>query len=130
VGVSKSNTFLAIGGGVFIGLWMGLEFYFSAATMKSTIRSAFLISLIGTSGVYGIYRWGFSGRIPRTMKAIVVNFLFKASILMITPFILGYFVRINILLYEFLLFFMLFSLSFLAIYIARIHENPSKSKGG
>lgn len=104
---------------VTVFIWGMMEWFVRSPGMVQSARVALPLGWAGYPLMYLIYRRGLSGEMTDTMKAIGYNFGVKALWLIATPLIVVQFTTIHIVLYEFLLFFVLFSLSFLAIYHAR-----------
>jgi hypothetical protein len=102
-----------------LAVWGGLEWLLVDPLYRRSVRWGIGVGLLAAPGLFYLYRRGLSGGITASFKAIGANMAYKMAVLVATPFLVTYVSSIHVFVYESLLFFVLFSLGFLAIYHAR-----------
>lgn len=110
---------------VLAAVWGGLEWLFSDPVRLFSLRLGFLVALLSVPGMQWIYDYGLGADEGAGTKAMVLSFLYKGSILLGSAILLEATVDISLPYYVLPLFFTIFSLGFVAIYLARLRSNIS-----
>lgn len=122
--IKTSPKLLASALGVGMLPWVLAEAILGGEPALSAVRWATLIGLVSFPLLVAVYWNGFRGEVVDTIRSIGYSFAAKFAILAGSSLLVyGYF-AVNVLVFTTLLFFLLFSLTFFAIYLARRAASP------
>lgn len=121
----RSKPKLLVGILLVVGVpWLFLEGVLSQHRLILSVRLAVASGLFFFPLLYILYRYALSGDVTQSLKSVGLSFLIKGAFLVGTTAIFYVLFQIQPIIYTTLLFFVIFSLTFFAISLARM-DNPS-----
>lgn len=110
--------------GLAISPWILAEATLGEDSALIAVRWATLIGLGSFPLLIAVYWSGFRGEVVDSIRSIAYSFAAKFVILAGASLLMHVYFGVDVLIFTSLLFFLLFSLTFFAIYLARRAANP------
>ena len=118
----RAGWWVGLGVGL-VGIWVLGEYFLETDELVWSLRWAWIVGLGAYPLLWQIYRIGLHGTMKQTILCVGLSIIYKLSVIVLTAAILFVWFTIDVIVYSFLLFFLLFGLSFFAIYLADIERN-------
>ncbi len=105
-------------GGVLVLLLLGSEFFVPWPEVRWSVRWAVIVGVLGFPLLWQVYRLGLFGPVKSTLLWVGVAVVYKLALILLTSLAIFVWLEGDVIVYSFLLFFLLFGLTFVAIYLA------------
>jgi len=119
-----------VGGGVLWLVALGLsEYVLTPPDIRLGVRWALLIALPAAPVLWKLYEFGLGGGLLQAVLFLCLGMAFKLSLLVLGGAMLFLWFDVNLKVFSFLLFFLLFGFSFLMIYLLTPSDRDEEKSG-